>query len=280
MFTTPPPTEVVCFRQVSKSYGSPTNTVHALEDVDLDIHRGEFTAIMGPSGSGKSTFMNVAAGLDDATSGGVFLAGRPLHTMDDTARTVLRRGQVGFVFQAFNLVPTLTVVENILLPFQLAGHAVSSDERRWIDHLVQVLGLAERVSHKPAELSGGQQQRVAIARALAPRPAIIFADEPTGNLDTRSSSEVLRLMRSAATQYGQTIAMVSHDPIAASYADRIVVLADGRVVADHGRLTPQEISQLLLTAEAHPTKFSAPSSLRHFAGTPSPSLSRSQGFRS
>lgn len=249
MFTTPSPQAVVAFRQVSKGYGSGDNIVHALDTIDLDIRQGEFTAIMGPSGSGKSTFMNVAAGLDDASSGGVFLAGHPLHTMDDTARTMLRRRQVGFIFQSFNLVPTLTVAENIVLPFQLAGHRTTTDEQQWIDHLVRVLGLEQRVTHKPAELSGGQQQRVAIARALAPRPAVIFADEPTGNLDTRSSSEVLALMRSAATEYGQTIAMVSHDPIAASYADRVVVLADGRVVADHGRLDPHQISQLLLTAE-------------------------------
>jgi putative ABC transport system ATP-binding protein len=253
MFTTPPPAAVVAFRQVSKSYGHGANAVHALDGVDVDIRQGEFTAIMGPSGSGKSTFMNVAAGLDDVTAGGVFLAGQPLHTMDDTARTVLRRRQVGFVFQSFNLVPTLTVAENIALPFQLAGNPVSADQQQWTDHLMHVLGLTERVTHKPAELSGGQQQRVAIARALASRPAIIFADEPTGNLDTRSSSEVLQLLRSAATEYGQTIAMVSHDPIAASYADRIVVLADGRIVADHGRLSPQQISQLLLTAETQPS---------------------------
>ncbi|TWP34026.1 ABC transporter ATP-binding protein [Leekyejoonella antrihumi] len=240
---------VVSFRQVSKSYGFGSAAVTALDSIDIDVQQGEFTAIMGPSGSGKSTFMHVAAGLDDATSGGVFLAGAPLHTLDDTARTILRRRNVGFVFQSFNLVPTLSVVENIALPFQLAGHSITVEEQRWIDHLVHVLGLAARITHRPAELSGGQQQRVAIARALAPRPAIVFADEPTGNLDTRSSSEVLQLMRSAATEYGQTIAMVSHDPIAASYADRVVVLADGRLVADHGRLTAQQISQLLLTAE-------------------------------
>jgi len=253
MFTTPTDdSTVVSFRQVGKSYGTGSSNVLALSDVDVDIRRGEFTAIMGPSGSGKSTFMNLAAGLDDATTGGVFLAGQPLHTMDDAARTMLRRRQVGFVFQSFNLVPTLTVAENITLPFELAGHRVTPQERSWIDHLLQVLGLTDRVGHKPAELSGGQQQRVAIARALAPRPAIIFADEPTGNLDTRSSSEVLQLLRSAATEYGQTIAMVSHDPIAASYADRVLVLADGRIIADHGRLTPQQISQLLLTAEGIP----------------------------
>lgn len=252
MFTTPTATDpraAVSFRRVSKSYGTGSGLVHALDTIDIDILAGEFTAVMGPSGSGKSTFMNVAAGLDDATRGSVFIAGQPLHAMDDTSRTMLRRRQVGFVFQSFNLVPTLTVLENIVLPFQLAGHRVSPDEQHWIDHLIHVLGLTERIGHKPAELSGGQQQRVAIARALASRPAVIFADEPTGNLDTRSSSEVLQLMRSAATDYGQTIAMVSHDPIAASYADRVIVLADGRLVADRGRMSPQEISGLLLDAE-------------------------------
>ncbi|MGN6414217.1 ABC transporter ATP-binding protein [Flexivirga sp.] len=248
--TTPDGTPVVSFQQVSKSYGIGSSAVHALAAVDADIQRGEFTAIMGPSGSGKSTFMNVAAGLDDATAGAVFLAGQPLHAMDDTARTLLRRREVGFVFQSFNLVPTLTVAENIVLPFQLAGRRVTPEEKQWIDHLLHVLGLTERTTHKPAELSGGQQQRVAIARALASRPAIVFADEPTGNLDARSSREVLQLMRSAATEYGQTIAMVSHDPIAASYADRVLVLADGRIVADRGRLDPEQISQLLLASEA------------------------------
>lgn len=250
---TPPTTRsdgtVVSFRQASKSYGTGPGAVHALDNIDVDIRQGEFTAIMGPSGSGKSTFMNVAAGLDDVSSGGVFVDGQPLHTMDDTARTLLRRRRIGFIFQSFNLVPTLTVTENITLPFRLAGQQITQDEQHWIEHLVRVLGLTERTGHKPAELSGGQQQRVAIARALAARPAIIFADEPTGNLDTRSSGEVLRLMRSAATEYGQTIAMVSHDPIAASYADRVLVLADGRIVADHGRLDAQQISGLLLTAE-------------------------------
>jgi putative ABC transport system ATP-binding protein len=223
--------------------------VVALDDVTVDIHRGDFTAIMGPSGSGKSTLMNVAAGLDDATSGEVVLGGATLSQLDDNARTRLRRSQVGFVFQAFNLVPTLSVRENILLPFELAGRRVDAAERQWIDHLVHTLGLADRTGHRPSELSGGQQQRVAIARALASRPAVIFADEPTGNLDSRSSREVLTLLRTAAREYGQTIAMVSHDPVAASYADRILVIADGRLVADHGALSPQQISDLLIGFE-------------------------------
>jgi putative ABC transport system ATP-binding protein len=234
---------------VSRTYGDGHGTVVALDDVTVDIRRGAFTAIMGPSGSGKSTLMNVAAGLDDATRGEVVLGGAILSQLDDDARTRLRRSQVGFVFQAFNLVPTLSVRENILLPFELAGRRVDAEGQQWIDHLVHTLGLADRVSHRPSELSGGQQQRVAIARALASRPAVIFADEPTGNLDSRSSREVLTLLRTAAREYGQSIAMVSHDPVAASYADRILVIADGRLVADHGQLSPQQISDLLIGFE-------------------------------
>ena len=240
---------VVSFHSVSKVYGHGAGGVPALDDVSVVIPRGGFTAVMGPSGSGKSTFMNVAAGLDDASSGEVHVAGHPLHALDDRARTILRREHVGFVFQSFNLVPTLDVRENVLLPFELAGRSLGPDERAWVDHLVQVLGLADRVSHRPGELSGGQQQRVAIARALAPRPAVVLADEPTGNLDTRSSREVLGLLRTAASEYGQTIVMVSHDPVAASYADRVLVLADGRVVGDHGAMSPQRIAELLIGFE-------------------------------
>jgi putative ABC transport system ATP-binding protein len=247
MITHTPP--VVAFRSVSKSYGTGTAQVDALLDISIDIRPGEFTAVMGPSGSGKSTFMNLAAGLDDPTAGEVWVAGQPLHLMDDDARTLLRREHVGFVFQAFNLVPTLTALENVLLPFDLAGRRVGADDRAWVDTLVTTLGLADRTGHRPGELSGGQQQRVAIARALASRPQIVVADEPTGNLDTRSSREVLALLRSAVGEYGQTIAMVSHDPVAASYADRILVIADGRIVGDHGPLTPQQISDLLISLE-------------------------------
>ena len=246
---TDPSAPVVAFRSVSKTYGTGTARVAALADVSVDIRAGEFTAVMGPSGSGKSTFMNLAAGLDDPTSGEVWVAGQPLHRMDDDARTLLRRDHVGFVFQAFNLVPTLTAVENVLLPFELAGRRIGDDERAWIDTLVSALGLADRTAHRPSELSGGQQQRVAIARALASRPQIVVADEPTGNLDTRTSREVLALLRTASREYRQTIAMVSHDPVAASYADRILVIADGRIVGDHGRLTPQQISDLMISLE-------------------------------
>jgi putative ABC transport system ATP-binding protein len=239
----------VAFRSVSKVYGTGTARVAALDDVTVNIRAGEFTAVMGPSGSGKSTFMNLAAGLDDPSAGEVWVAGQPLHQMDDDARTLLRREHVGFVFQAFNLVPTLTALENVLLPFELAGRRLGPDERTWVDSLISSLGLADRSAHRPGELSGGQQQRVAIARALASRPRIIVADEPTGNLDTRSSREVLSLLRTASREYDQTIAMVSHDPVAASYADRILVIADGRIVDDHGPLTPQQISDLLISLE-------------------------------
>jgi putative ABC transport system ATP-binding protein len=241
---------VLSFHSVSKVYGHGAGGVRALDDVTVVVPRGGFTAVMGPSGSGKSTFMNVAAGLDDVTSGEVLVDGRPLHAMDDRARTMLRRTHVGFVFQSFNLVPTLDVRENVLLPFELAGRRLSTEERGWVDHLLDVLGLADRVTHRPGELSGGQQQRVAIARALAPRPAVVLADEPTGNLDTRSSREVLGLLRTAAREYDQTILMVSHDPVAASYADRVLVLADGRLVGDFEALSAQQIAELLIGFEA------------------------------
>jgi putative ABC transport system ATP-binding protein len=245
----PPLEPVVSFHSVSKLYGQGAGEVRALDDVSVVVPRGGFTAVMGPSGSGKSTFMNAAAGLDDVTSGEVLLAGHPLHRMDDRARTVHRREHVGFVFQAFNLVPTLDVGENVLLPFELAGRRLGSEERAWVDHLLGVLGLADRLHHRPGELSGGQQQRVAIARALAPRPAVVLADEPTGNLDTRSSREVLGLLRAAVREYGQTILMVSHDPVAASYADRVLVLADGRLVGDHEAMSAQQIAELLIGFE-------------------------------
>ena len=240
---------VVSFHSVSKVYGHGAGEVRALDDVTVVVPRGGFTAVMGPSGSGKSTFMNVAAGLDDVTAGEVHVAGQPLHRMDDRDRTLLRRVHVGFVFQSYNLVPTLDVLENVLLPFELAGRRLSAEERAWVDHLIDVLGLANRVDHRPGELSGGQQQRVAIARALAPRPAVVLADEPTGNLDTRSSREVLGLLRTAAREYGQTIVMVSHDPVAASYADRVLVLADGRLVGDHPAMSAHEIAELLIGFE-------------------------------
>ena len=243
------PAPIVAFRGVTKIYGEGSGLVRALDGVTVDIQPGQFTAVMGPSGSGKSTFMNLAAGLDDPTSGEVWVAGQPLHALDDDARTVLRRTHVGFVFQAYNLVPTLSAIENVLLPFELAGRGPDAEQRARVEALMHSLGLAERATHRPGELSGGQQQRVAIARALASRPQIVVADEPTGNLDTRSSREVLSLLRTAAREYHQTIAMVSHDPVAASYADRILVIADGRIVGDHPPLSPQQIADLLISLE-------------------------------
>ena len=236
-------------QNLSKSYGTERTRVHALRDVSLGIRRGEFTAIMGPSGSGKSTLMHILAGLDSPTSGKVWLGDSQIDDMDDAALTLLRRRRVGFVFQSFNLVPTLDVEGNLLLPFELDGRRPTSRERDWIDELEQALGLGGRLTHRPHELSGGQQQRVAIARALATRPELVFADEPTGNLDSRTSREVLELLRAACTGYGQSIAMVTHDPIAASYADRVVYLADGAVVEDTPRSDATEISRFMLAME-------------------------------
>ncbi|KZX19770.1 ABC transporter ATP-binding protein [Rathayibacter tanaceti] len=233
---------------VRKLYGS-TPPVVALDDVSLSIERGEFTAVMGPSGSGKSTLMHVLAGLDTASSGRVFLGDAEITAMGDAELTVLRRRSVGFVFQAFNLVPTLDVRGNIRLPFELDGRAVTTEEEAWIDRLVESLGLRERLTHRPHELSGGQQQRVAIARALATRPQLIFADEPTGNLDSRTGREVLTLLRTSTREYGQSIAMVTHDPVAAAYADRILFLRDGAVVDDRRGMTAEEISRAMLAMD-------------------------------
>jgi putative ABC transport system ATP-binding protein len=234
---------------LTKSYGSHGNLVTALSDVSIGIRRGEFTAIMGPSGSGKSTLMHIMAGLDGASSGRAWLGDTEITALGDAELTVLRRRRVGFVFQSFNLVPTLDILGNIMLPFELDGRKPSTTEGAWIDELVATLGLEDRLKHRPHELSGGQQQRVAIARALATRPDLVFADEPTGNLDSRTSREVLSLLATATREYGQSIAMVTHDPIAASYADRILFLADGRVVDDRGRSSAAEISSFMLGME-------------------------------
>ncbi|MBL3686260.1 ABC transporter ATP-binding protein [Leucobacter zeae] len=235
---------------LGKHYGSGPHRVTALDDVSIGIRRGQFTAIMGPSGSGKSTLMHVMAGLDTASEGRVWLGDDEITQLGDTALTKLRRRRIGFVFQAFNLVPTLDVMGNIRLPFELDGRGPSPEERERIDALVQTLGLSGRTQHRPHELSGGQQQRVAIARALATRPDVIFADEPTGALDSRTSRDVLRLLRSAVVETGQSIAMVTHDPIAASHADRILFLADGRIVSDRGPMTAEQISETMLGLEA------------------------------
>lgn len=210
-----------------KIYGTGETAVHALDGVNAEFAAGEFTAIMGPSGSGKSTLMHCLAGLDTATSGAVVLGDTDLTDLSDKQMTQLRRDRIGFVFQAFNLVPTLTALENITLPVDIAGRKV---DREWLDTVVTRLGLSDRLDHRPGELSGGQQQRVACARALAGRPDIIFGDEPTGNLDSRSSGEVMSILRAAVDEFGQTVVIVTHDPRAASYADRVVFLADGRIV--------------------------------------------------
>ncbi len=225
-------------RGATKTYKTGDTQVVALDNVDVDFAGGQFTAIMGPSGSGKSTLMHAVAGLDTLTSGDVFIGDVNLGELNDKQLTHLRRDRIGFIFQAFNLVPTLTALENITLPLMLAGR---KPDQGWLDVVIDTVGLASRVKHRPAELSGGQQQRVAVARALASRPQIIFADEPTGNLDSRTGGEILAFMRTAVREMGQTIVMVTHDPKAASYADRALFLADGRVVDDMADPTPDMV---------------------------------------
>ncbi|BAJ73820.1 ABC-type antimicrobial peptide transport system, ATPase component [Microbacterium testaceum StLB037] len=234
---------------LTKTFGDGANAVHALDGVSLSVRRGEFVAIMGPSGSGKSTLMHVMAGLDAPTSGRAWLGSQEITGLSDAELTVLRRRRVGFVFQAFNLVPTLTADENIRLPFDLDARRPTAQEESRIATLVDALGLKARMNHRPDQLSGGQQQRVAIARALATAPDLVFADEPTGNLDSRSGREVLLLLRTAAQEFGQSIAMVTHDPVAASRADRVVFVADGRIIADKPAQTAEEISTFMLRAE-------------------------------
>jgi putative ABC transport system ATP-binding protein len=222
----PPAARVV---DAVKIYGRGENEVRALDGVSVEFASGRFTAIMGPSGSGKSTLMHSVAGLDPLTSGTAFIGDTEVTALDDRRLTQLRRDRIGFIFQAFNLVPTLTAAENIALPARLAGR---KPDAAWFERVVETVGLQNRLKHRPSELSGGQQQRVAVARALAIRPAIVFADEPTGNLDSRTGAEILSFMRTAVREFGQTIVMVTHDPVAASYADRAVFLADGRIVDD------------------------------------------------
>jgi putative ABC transport system ATP-binding protein len=212
-----------------KIYGAGVAAVRALDDISADFAAGRFTAIMGPSGSGKSTLLHCLAGLDRLTEGRVLIGDIDLGSLDDKAMTLLRRERIGFVFQAFNLVPTLTAQENVVLPLTLGG---KKPDRAWLEELVRSLGIADRLDHRPAELSGGQQQRVATARALVTRPDLIFADEPTGNLDSRSATELLTQIRRAVDEYHQTVIMVTHDPHAAAYADRVLFLADGRVVRE------------------------------------------------
>ncbi|MFJ3794583.1 ABC transporter ATP-binding protein [Kitasatospora sp. NPDC090091] len=227
---------------LTKVYGSGDTRVVALDGVSTGFREGEFTAIMGPSGCGKSTLMHCAAGLDTPTSGTVRIGTTDLGTLGDRRLTQLRRDRIGFVFQAFNLVPTLTALENITLPLSIAGRR---PDRQWLDRVVAMVGLSQRLDHRPAQLSGGQQQRVAVARALAAQPAIIFGDEPTGNLDSRAGAEVLGFLRDSVRELGRTVVMVTHDPVAAGYADRVVFLSDGRLVDEMSRPTADRVLDVM-----------------------------------
>ena len=237
-----PTSNVVRSVEVTRRYGEGDTAVDALRGVSLDVHQGKLTAVMGPSGSGKSTLMHILAGLDKPTSGEVSVAGVEVTTLDDTALTKLRRDHIGFIFQFFNLLPMLTAAENIVLPLKLAG---GKPDSAWLAELVAKVGLGDRLGHRPAELSGGQQQRVAVARALVSRPSVMFADEPTGNLDSTTGGEILALLRDSVDSLGQTTVMVTHDAHAAAIADRILFLADGQIVRDLGRSTAHEILDAL-----------------------------------
>ncbi len=231
---------------VTKTYGEGESAVVALNDVTVEMERGRFTAVMGPSGSGKSTLMHVSAGLDTASSGTVYLGDTDMSTLKDKELTLLRRDRIGFVFQQFNLLPTLTAEENITLPARLAGRRTDPER---LAQVVEVLGLQSRLQHRPSELSGGQQQRVAVARALVTSPEVVFADEPTGNLDSRSGADVLSFLRRSVDEMGQTLVMVTHDPGAASHADRVLFLADGSVVDELFEPTPEKVLDCLLVLE-------------------------------
>ena len=229
---------VVAATGITRRYGEGDTCVHALRGVSLDVARGKLTAVMGPSGSGKSTLMHILAGLDRPTEGEVEIESTSITELNDTELTKLRRKHIGFIFQFFNLLPMLTAEENVVLPLKLAGR---KPDRAWVDELTGKVGLSDRLSHRPAELSGGQQQRVAIARALISRPTVMFADEPTGNLDSTTSAEILELVRDSVTSFGQTTVMVTHDPNAAAIAGRVLFLADGRIVKDLGPSSAHEI---------------------------------------
>jgi putative ABC transport system ATP-binding protein len=246
---TPPHNSLVAARAVDvvKSYGTGPTAVRALEHVSVELRRGEFTAIMGPSGSGKSTLMHCLAGLDTVTSGSVAIGDVELRGLSDKKMTALRRDRIGFVFQSFNLVPTLNALENITLPMAIAGRR---PDPQWLATVIDTLGLRDRLGHRPSELSGGQQQRVAVGRALAARPEIVFGDEPTGNLDSRSSSEILRILRGSVDQLGQTVVIVTHDPHAASYADRVLFLADGRIVNELRSPTADSVLDMMKRLES------------------------------
>jgi putative ABC transport system ATP-binding protein len=236
------PSTIVSCTELTRVYGEGETAVHALAGITTGFPSGQFAAIMGPSGSGKSTLMHLLAGLDKPSSGSVVVDGQELAHLDDKGLTRLRRDRLGFVFQAFNLVPVLTAEENIILPLTLAG---KKPDKEWHDTLIGAVGLGDRLTHRPSELSGGQQQRVAVARALIHRPAVVFADEPTGNLDSKSSDEVLALLRHAVDDFGQTVVMVTHDAHAASVADRIVVLTDGKIVHDGAGETTEGVLDLM-----------------------------------
>ncbi len=242
-----PPAPAVRAVDVRKSYGKGDTAVTALAGVTLDVPTGQMTAVMGPSGSGKSTLMHCLAGLDSVDSGQIEIAGTSVVGMKDKALTALRRDRVGFVFQQYNLLPTLTAQENITLPLDIAGTKPDAD---WMRQVVAAVGLSDRLKHRPAELSGGQQQRVACARALVTRPDVVFADEPTGNLDSHSGAEVLGFLQRSAREFGQTIVMVTHDPVAAAYADRVVFLADGLVVDEMSAPTSQSVLDRMRRFEA------------------------------
>jgi putative ABC transport system ATP-binding protein len=232
------PGAVVAARELTRRYGEGETAVHALRGVSVELSRAKLTAVMGPSGSGKSTLMHLLAGLDRPTAGQVWVDGTDITTLGDTELTNLRRKHIGFIFQFFNLLPVLTAEENVVLPLSLAGR---KPDRDWVEELIDETGLAGRRKHRPSELSGGQQQRVAIARALVSRPTVVFADEPTGNLDSQTSGEILTLLRGAVDAYGQTTVMVTHDANAAAIADRILFLADGRIVKELGRSTAHDV---------------------------------------
>ena len=232
---------------LSKTYGAGQAAVHALNDVTVGFERGRFTAVMGPSGSGKSTLMQCMAGLDRPTSGSVHVGGQDIGRLDDSGLTRLRRDRIGFVFQYFNLVPTLTAAENITLPIDLAGKKA---DREWVAYLTKELGIADRLTHRPREISGGQQQQVACARALINRPDLVFADEPTGNLDSNASADLLAFLRRSVTELGQSIVMVTHDPRGAAYADRVVFLADGAVVSELSQPTADSVLERMRTLDA------------------------------
>jgi putative ABC transport system ATP-binding protein len=233
---------LVSAADITRVYGEGEAAVRALDGVTVGFPKGRFTAIMGPSGSGKSTLMHILAGLDRPTSGSVLLDEVEITTLDDRKLTELRRERVGFVFQSFNLLPVLDARENIVLPLSIAGKRPDAE---WLEKLIDTVGLRDRLDHRPSELSGGQQQRVAVARALASKPAVVFADEPTGNLDSKSSGELLDLLRRSVDEFGQTVIMVTHDPMAASYADRLLVLADGRIVHDGEAATAEDVLDLM-----------------------------------